>query len=273
MRFPKLALCTAIALICSGCTDKTGSTSGTITSPPPQAIHTVKSGEFLVAIANKYQNVGWEEILLANESFLKTKYDEVCGKKSQSYRSRPSRRGLFCNDRYRRPYGNTLMPGWQLIIPAGTAPPEIEDVVSQSTGHQIAIVIDDTGSMGNDIQTVSQFYAAAVRKHGKEIIGIWLYADGQVRRYEANGTVSFQRAGGHENTYGALKAAAQAQPDTIILVTDEPGDDWRWPVGVGTMGLPPVVATCLPENGTYECAGNLQRLVKEVGGKYVPYKE
>lgn len=232
-------------------------------------IHVVAKGEFLKKIAADY-GVSWEEILLQNERFLKDKYEEVCDQFSKRYRNNPRRRGLFCNDRYNRPYGNTLIPGWTLVIPAGNAPEEIDKVVERISGKRIAIVIDDTGSMENDRRAVGQFYLAAMRKYRKNVVGVWLYADGEVRKYDG-GSVKIlqevsQTVGSLENTHLALREAAKARPDTIVLVTDEPGDDWEW----NKLKLPKVIAHCIPnEAGDCECEDNLKRLVVKVGGEYV----
>ncbi|MBI4433634.1 hypothetical protein HY632_02595 [Candidatus Uhrbacteria bacterium] len=242
------------------------------TSIPTQATHVVKKDEFLRNIAPQYVNVGWEDVFLANMEFLQGEYDRVCSRKSSRYRNNPKRRGTFCNDRYKRPYANTLLPGWKLIVPLGKAPPEIDAVVGRTEGKRVALVVDTTGSMANDQRIVALFYSAALRKHGRQLTGVWLYGDGHVQRLDPDGFLRFSSYGGQlENTHGALKAATESQPDLIVLVTDEPGDDWVWPGPLSSMGLPKVIATCLSEDGDYLCEGNLQRLVKETGGEYVRY--
>lgn len=220
---------------------------GTVLAVPsePQQYAVVK-GDNLHRIAERY-GLWWEEILLANETYLQGQYDQVCGTLSEGYRTR--RQGYFCNDRFNRPYGNTLKPGWMLSIPSETSTPEITRIVQNTVGSSIAIVIDDTGSMDDDRQEAGELYLAAVRQAGKKLTGIWLYADGEVRRYR-NGNVEFRATGGFENTYGALKTAAESKPDTIILITDERGDDW--PDDPSEMHLPNVVVHCL---GYDECGG------------------
>ncbi|MBI2483408.1 LysM peptidoglycan-binding domain-containing protein [Candidatus Uhrbacteria bacterium] len=239
---------------------------------PIQATHTVRKGEFLRSIAPQYTNVGWEDVFLANMEFLQGEYENVCNGKSSRYRNNPRRRGTFCNDRYKRPYANTLLPGWKLIIPIGKAPAVIADVIDRTKGEKVAIVVDATGSMANDQRIVALYYSAALRKYGRQITGIWMYGDGQVQHLDPEGFVDFRSTGGNlENTYGALKEAAKSNPDLIVLVTDEPGDDWEWPGLLSSMGLPKVIATCLPEGSDYLCEANLKRLVGEVGGEYVRY--
>lgn len=233
--------------------------------------HVVKRGQYLQWIASRY-DVGWEAMLLANEDFLRERYGEVCNRLSQKFRNRQRDRGTrkgglyYCNDQFNRPYGNTLRPGWRLAVPAATAPAQIDDVVADMKGNRIALVIDDTGSMSDDLEKVGEFYLAALRKYKKQLVGVWLYADGQVRKYEAGG-VRFFAEGQLENTFGALSEAAREKPDIIVLVTDEQGDDWRWPL-VGR--LPPVVAHCLRDRQENLCQDNLQRLAKQTQGRYVP---
>jgi hypothetical protein len=224
--------------------------------------HVVRKGDCLRLIADKH-GVSWEQVLLANEAFLRRKYDETCASLPSKYRNSRKRKGLFCNDRYRKPYANTLLPGWTLSIPKGKAPAAINEAVLKA-GDRIALVIDDTGSMRDDTQRVSQLYLAAMRDNRKKIAGVFLYADGAVRRYKA-GSVQFLKSGDRENTYGALCEAAKLSPDAIVLVTDEPGDDWQWPA----KGLPPVIAHCIPDRNAAGCESNLQRLARDTGGSYV----
>lgn len=242
----------------------TASPTPTVQAPPPPEPlkeHKVLKGQFLRWIADQH-NVSWEAMLLKNEGFLQAKYSEVCKK----YREQVKKAGnsLFCNDRYNRPYGNTLLPGWKLAVPSATAPAHIGSVVASLKGDTVALVIDDTGSMNNDRAEVAGFYLAALRQHQKKVVGVWLYADGKVRKYEAGG-VKFLVNGNLENTFGALREAAASKPDTIVLVSDEPGDDWDWSQ---VSKLPPVVAHCLAEQGRAMCASNLQRLATATKGRY-----
>jgi hypothetical protein len=244
-----------------------------IRQDPPQATHVVKRGEFLRNIAPQYRNVGWESILLANEDFLKAKYVETCDPLPVRYTNNSRRRGLFCNDRYKRPYGNTLRPGWQLVIPAGQAPREVEEVIVDNTasGDDVAIVIDDSGSMAEDRRTVAQFYLAMLKKHGRNVEGVWLYVDGTVRKLDVPEDIEAEMttAGKTENTFAAISEAAQSGPDKIILITDEAGDDW--PGNLEQYNLPPVIATCLHSGLAYECEPTLKRLAEVTKGQYIAY--
>lgn len=229
----------------------------------PPKTYVVKNGDSLIKIGEEHK-VSWQEMLLLNEQLLKDKYDRVCAPKSKSYRNR--KKGWYCNDaKDERPYGNTLQAGWELRIPSTVVPKTIDAAVQASVGKRIAIVVDDTGSMLDDRRDVAAFYANASAKYKKDLVGVWLYSEGQVRRYTDAGSVQFLASGGHENTWGALQAAAAAKPDTIILVTDEPGDDWPAQI----TGIPPVIAHCLPTHGTMDCEHTLRILVKAVGGAYI----
>jgi hypothetical protein len=238
----------------------------------PAKTHKVRRGQNFQWIAGQHK-VSWEAMLLVNEGFLRTKYTEVCGDLSRNFRHRRNDRGThrgglyYCNDRFVRPYGNTLRPGWELVIPTNTAPTNIGQAIAEIRGNKVALVIDDTGSMNDDRQRVSEFYLAAINQYGKRLSGVWLYADGRVRKYEAGG-VRFLTEGGRENTFGALSEAAKVRPDAIVLVTDEPGDDWNWGE---VRSLPPVVAHCLGDlgDGYRSCQSNLERLARETRGRYI----
>lgn len=223
-------------------------------------VYTVRKSDKLISLGAEMR-IGWEQILLLNEEFLRQKYEAIChGNKNRQ-------RGYYCNDGYSRPYGNTLQVGWKLKIPSQSVPIQIQDAVQHISGKSVALVIDDTGSMVNDRRNIGAFYTAAIRKYGKSLAGIWLYSDGQVRKYQAGG-VEFHNYGGYENTYGALKEVAKAKPDVIVLITDERGDDWPQG-GVRRNEFPPIVAHCLPEGSEYWCKAPLQALAATTGGQYI----
>ena len=229
-------------------------------------------GDDLHIIAGKYADVGWEQIGLANDDVLQAHYDRVCPGYWKRYpyrRNRAGRHGHFCNERYGRPYLNTLTPGLKLGIPAATAPPEIVEIVKRVGGQRIALVVDDTGSMNDDqsyTRQFAQYYVAAARQAGKEIVGVYLYADGEVRRYTPE-TVAYLTTGQEENTFGALREAASSGADTLILVTDEAGNDW--PGRLRKRSLPEVIAHCLPRAGRHDCQEPLDRLVDRMGGEVI----
>lgn len=236
---------------------------------PIQATHRVARNEYINLIATKYTNVGGPEIVLANEEFLKAKYEEVCDDLSARYRKNSRRHGTFCNDRYNRPYQNTLLPGWQLRIPGGKAPRSIEQaIVNMGNGKTVALVIDDTGSIQNDRLAVATFYTAALHKYGKSLKSICLYNGAEPRCIspEANLEYAMKTSGGYENTHRALNKAAESNPDAIILITDERGEDWNW----NNIKLPPVIGTCIPDQDLVACEENLRRLAKMTNGQYVP---
>ena len=243
--------------------------------------YVVRKGNNLIWIAGQH-NVGWQAMLLANEQYLQTKYEKVCGKLSDAFRHRTTNKGAlkggkyYCNDGMRRSYGNTLQPGWTLAIPTSISPASVERTVSEIKGERIAVVIDNTGSMDNKRRETANFYLATLKKFGKKLTGVWLFADGSVDKYEAGDVVRLTSAlnkpfGGDENTLDGMTKAAASKPDAIILVTDEKGDDWgNWN---GVKSLPPVIAHCLPlppnSRHLVGCEQTLSRLASETGGKYI----
>lgn len=241
--------------------------STTVTATQSQqklAPHTVARGEYIVSIAASL-GVPWESIVLANEATLKNNTEKYCAGKSERYKNRSSRRGHFCNyrivDKDGKPlvFANTLMPGDVLMIPSTSAPAQIQQAIANVKGNQIVVVIDDTGSMTDDRERVAAWYMQAVRNSGKQITKVILYADGYVRELEA-GEVTFRTTGNFENTRSALERAATYRPDAIVLVSDEPGDDWKGFIG---MKLPPVIAHSLDP-----CAdANLASVAHMTGGR------
>jgi hypothetical protein len=267
-----IALAIIILLVCTMCTKETEkkvAKKKVVSYEKPlqqQQQHVVKKGQFLFWIAGRY-NVDPEALLLANEEFLKSQYEEVCGRLSKKYRTRSTRRGLFCNDRLNRPYGNTLLPGNVLTIPS-TVTDEVVSAVVESfePGSSVALVIDDTGSMTDNRKQVADLYMASMREFGSNLKGIWLYADDQIRYFQG-GNVKFRNMGNTENTLGALKEASKADVDYIILISDEKGDDFTWNEEINK--LPKVIAHCLESS---ECEGNFRRLATETGGRYMSMK-
>jgi len=189
-------------------------------------VHIVRSGEYLIKIAKGYQ-VPWQAMMLANEESLRALYEERCSKLRARYTKSTNRKGHYCNGTKSHAWANSLKPGDKLRIPRNEVPQTVSQVVGQM-GTRVAIVIDDTGSMADDRKKVGELYAAAVAASRRSIVGVFLFADRGVRRYNADATVSFFRNGSYENAHGALVEAAKSRPDTIVLISDEPGDDWVW---------------------------------------------
>jgi hypothetical protein len=154
------------------------------------------------------------------------------------------------------------------VIPSNATTPEISEAIAKIPGNKIAVVIDDTGSMNDNRRKTAELYLAAINSQGKEIAGVFLYADGQVRKYEGGGVreIQFQTDGSRENTFQALQEAAKLSPDAIVLVTDEEGDDWDWSK---TGNLPPVIAHCLPDQGQCECRPTLMQVAEDSKGQYI----
>lgn len=233
--------------------------------------YTVKRGDVLIRIAAAH-GVSVQDMLIANGEYLIGKYREVCGKKPPAYVNSPTRRGYFCNDakKSREPvHANTLKAGWQLTIPPKTASATVEQVIASTPGKRVALVVDATASMGGNIGRVAVEYRIASQTYGKSIVGVWFFADGEVWLGKPDDLLALPTRGNIENTYGALQKAQESSPDLIVLITDEPGDDW--PSGA-IAKFAPIIAHCLPEggDGEYSCAPTLKRLVAATpGSRYV----
>lgn len=214
--------------------------------------HTVLAGEYIISIAAMY-GVPWESVVLTNENKLMANTQAYCANKPDSYTHKRGRRGHFCNflvfDEKGKPlvHANTLMPGDVLKIPSNTAPEQIQETVNAVSGERIVVVIDETGSMAgddgvDDRARVSSWYLQAIQNADKKIVKVIMFAEGSLRELDAS-AMEFHARGGFENTRHALEHAANKyKPDAIVLVTDEPGDDWaNWQ----SLRLPPVIAHSL----------------------------
>jgi hypothetical protein len=245
--------------------------NGTSIDPEKYEVYTVVEGDILYNIAERFDTT-LDLIVLANEAFLVRQYDEFCGRFDESVRNNPERTGVWCNDLFNRPYQNLIFEGNDLKIPRTDAPPVVEQAIAMATGDRIALVIDDTGSMRDDMIAVTEWYSNAVDNYGRDIVGIFLYADGDIRKFTRTGQVEYNTEGDVENTFQALQYAMEHSgrrgPDTIVLITDEPGDDWDWNE---VDALPPIIANCL--GGSYygrSCERNLTEAANRTGGQYVP---
>lgn len=247
----------------------TGPTA-TATVPTGSTSYVVKKGDYLVKIGIDL-GVPWEAIFLANETALAERAEARCSKLSPGYTNRRSRKGHYCNERLHfngKPMvaPNSLQPGDVLVIPsvsASAAPTEITSAVSSIKGNSVVLVIDDTGSMGDTRAVVSSWYMSEVARSGKKIVKVILFADGYVRELDPSGQIDLNTTGDVENTYSALKTAAQYRPDAIVLVTDEPGDDWNGFSGIES--LPPVVTHSLDQSADE----NLREVASRTGGTFV----
>jgi len=244
--------------------------------------YVVQRGDYIDKIAAKL-NVSPSEMVLVNRAMLQQKFDETCGKFSVSYTNNSRRDGLFCNERFKDPFKNTLRAGWALDIPESQpqapASAQVQTAVETHTkrGDKVSIVIDATGSMSEDREIAAQLYMAALRKHGRNIQSVYLYRDGKVWSLSSPDATTIREevgnTGGEENTYEALLKATKDGSDAIILITDEPGDDWPWDRNQRLAHVQPVIATCLSDYGQYGCETNLRRIATETGGQYVAYKQ
>ncbi len=226
----------------------------------------VQPGDSIISTIAPKHNVPWEAIAVVNESELARVNAERCAKLSERYTDNRSRRGHYCNKTVvvgGKPMVdlNSLQPGDKLRIPL-TRHPVVDQVIAAIPGRSIAIVIDDTGSMGNDLAQVSAWYMRASHELGKDIVTVVLYADGNVRQFKSTGEVTFAVTGDFENTRNGLEVAAAAKPDAIVLVSDEPGDDWN---GFKDLKLPPVYTHSL-DTTSHE---NLRHVATVTGGQFM----
>lgn len=227
--------------------------------------YVVQKGDFIIKIANQ-NNLPWESVMLLNEEELMRRANERCNQLPPKYTNNPRRRGYFCNEMLsyqgKQIVGaNSLKPGDIIKLPKDAPPAQIAEVVGRIQGKNVVIVIDDTGSMQDTRAQVANWYMREVAAHGKDIRRVILFADGQVREYDAAG-VEFYTVGDIENTRAALERAADYNPDAIILVSDEPGDDWN---NFEALKLPPVIAHSLDPIAD----PNLSRVAKLSGGEFV----
>jgi hypothetical protein len=240
--------------------------------------YTIKRGDTLRKIVQQ-QNVGREhpftvdELLIANPELLQRSL-ENCASKSDAYRTSATRTGYFCNEVRPGKYevgANSIVAGWKVRIPSASAPVEVAATIASVPGRRIALVVDATGSMSGNIGLLADQYRSAIRQHGKEVVGVWLFADGKVWTVRAENFLSeYKTGGGIENTYAALVEANRLRPDAIMLFTDEPGDDW--PMDGRFAIAAPVFAHCLPQHGgaVHTCGPTLQKLVRAVpGSRYI----
>lgn len=226
----------------------------------------VQPGDSIISTIAPKHNVPWEAIAVVNESELARVNAERCAQLSKGYTNSRSRKGHYCNQTVvvsGKPMVdlNSLQPGDKLRIPL-TRHPVVDQVIAAIPGRSIAIVIDDTGSMSNDRAQVSAWYMRASHEIGKDILTVVLFADGNVRQFKSTGEVTFAVTGNFENTRNGLEIAAAAKPDAIVLVSDEPGDDWN---GFKDLTFPPVYAHSL-DGSSHE---NLRRVASATGGQFM----
>lgn len=255
---------------CSGSPIETGIQPMAAAAPAGSTQYVVQKGDYIVKIGADL-GVPWESIFLANEQALSDRAEARCGKLSPGYTNSRKRKGHYCNERLtfngKEMVGpNSLQPGDALVIPsavASAAPTNITSAVDSIKGDSVVLVIDDTGSMSEDRRTVSTWYMAQIAGRGKRVVKVILYADGYVRELDPKGQIDMNTTGNMENTRSALETAASYKPDAIVLVTDEPGDDWNGFSGIES--LPPVVAHSLDSTSN----ANLREVARRTGGTFV----
>lgn len=238
----------------------------------------IQQGDYLAKIARQPGlNMPLDDLVEINEDVLApvATYEGKCGELSVSYRKNPRRNGHFCNDGLESPWANTLVAGEVVYVPAGFGSAgssaispdiarEVNRSVSQIQGEKIVLVVDDTGSTEDDRVAISNLYQQLLGSG--RVIRVVTYADGDVRDFRP-GNVQYQHTGGTENTRAALLHAKTFGADHIVLISDEPGDDWGG--RITAMGLPPVTAHCLRSDYGHECEVTLNDLAKATGGEYI----
>lgn len=243
-------------------------------SPIEFVAHTVRRGDDLTIIADQH-GVPLEDVIRFNRGMLVEQYVDVCGSLSDRYRNR--RGGLFCNDRYNRPFANTLMPDTVVRIPklGARAPVAIARAIAQTPGKRIALVIDDTGSMKDDRERVITWMQDEIVAQDKEVVGVFLFADGKTFHINASGDEivdELRSEGDVENAYSALLAAsANTDADSLALIGDEPGDDWPSTNFWGEELIIPVLATCIDSKNSHNasCETAFTKIAKDTGGAFV----
>lgn len=192
---------------------------------------------------------------------------EKAGRKaSYNFKSRPPYYGNPNNKKFGP--ANTLDAGMVLVIPpANDASKQVKDAVAQAPGPNIVLVVDSSGSMSDDRRDVARWYAQALRgSKDKRIAKVILYVDGGVRVYDGNLNLDEELTtnGGIENTRSAILRAAMFKPNSIIVVTDEPGDDWDGSESQWAKKMPPVFVHYLAPGDPSQLAA----VVKASGGKF-----
>jgi hypothetical protein len=147
------------------------------------------------------------------------------------------------------------------VAPAAPAP--VVDVLPDS---EVVIVIDDTASMDDKRPKVYAWYLAEVKRLGGKVTNVVLFGGAGIRHSRPE-TVEFKSVGSAENIRAALESANMANPTAkvIILIADEPGDDW----GDWKLNLPPVIAHSLD----LDADAALEYLAKITKGRFVGSKE
>jgi hypothetical protein len=228
----------------------------------PTVYHEIRRGEYLHKIALKH-HVSWEQVLLANETMLKERHNEICDELAKRPGTGKKRTLLGCNPASRMPYAGNLKPGWTLTIPQAEPPRTVNDAV-EGAGKRVALVIEDTGS-GDLAKTIAQMYLSALREHGKRLVGVYLISGGNVRLYRRGDVIILSKQTA-EDGIEALQMVAHVSPDAIILIAS--GSHAERPIETG--GLPPIITHCIPNHLAGECRNGLADLANATGGSFVP---
>tara|TARA_Y100000310_G_scaffold342466_1_gene445874 strand:+ start:3066 stop:3977 length:912 start_codon:yes stop_codon:yes gene_type:complete len=242
--------------------------------------YVVRRGDFLWKIADAH-DVPRLTLLTINEGHLRNLYEDRCTLLRERYRKRRTG-GHYCNEKYSEyVHANSLKPGDVVRIPHFAPSTEIAQAIIDVPGQKLSVVIDATGSMNNDIdrKEVAIAYQQAIENAGREVISVWFYAFDDMENRPIIWTIKpdgstdlfagVRSQGSFEAVYRALrKAYERDNPDAIVLIGDEAGDDLagHW----GQMAkLPPVLAHCIKDqNVPRSCTKTFKRIASETGGTF-----
>lgn len=269
-----------------------------VDTKPAQAVtsaavkkHTVKKGEFLNAIADRY-GVEREALILANAKMLINEYEDACERAHKKVRKSKS---LFCNENYKRSWSNTLLPGWKIKIPVVTNTSTemttafgtekvaaITTAVSGLGGNDsLSVLLDVSGSMGSKRQMVAQYVMDTLKASGKKFAGLYVYSaevrsinnaiDEPSLREALTASYSPSVVGDTsvENTHKALKYVfADKKATHVLVISDEVGNDWNWST---VKDMKNIIAVCVSNTqGQEPCNDSFKKLSKEaINSKYI----
>ena len=243
--------------------------------------HVVKKGEIINTIADRYR-VAREGVILTNANLLIKKYQETCPATEKK-----NKKGLFCNDSYKRAWANTLLPGWVLQI-------ETTDHSASALGQvntkaidaamadlpkntKLAIVLDVSESMSDKMNRAAQYVMSTRKQSGGQLFAMYVYHESVARIEDVPSdeklmlsiTTNSNKLHGRsdvENTKQALKKAFADGAEHVLVISDEEGDDWGNWSEVKTMR--PVTAVCMARM-SHTCFESFKKLADMTKGKYV----
>lgn len=194
---------------------------------------------------------------LANRANLNIDYPNVCD--SSRYATWPRRSGFFCNDRLNLREANTLVPNQQLrVLATGPTPTAaIAMLVSNVPAHlRVAVLVD--GSTPKNLDHAAAIAFALQQRDA--LASIWVYDRDRLVEFIDKGRATPFNAH-HQGLIGALTALSVQPIDRIVVVTGAMPAGFESP-----KGLQPIIGYCMGSS----CEPNMQKLVKDTSGLYVP---